>query len=214
MNFPFIIKSLPYMLKGALMTVELTVLAILFGTILGLIAALFKLSENKILFYIANLYTYVIRGTPLLLQLYFVYYGLPQFGITLAPFPAAVISMSICAGAYIAEIIRAGIESIDKGQMEAARSLGMTYLQAMKRIIIPQAYKRMLPPMGNEFIALLKSSSLVSTIAMVELLRTARQIEAATFKTIEIYFAAGCIYLIMTSLFTYIFNRLERRLAY
>ncbi|MDI3534694.1 MAG: L-cystine transport system permease protein [Thermosediminibacterales bacterium] len=213
MDFTFIIDKLPVFALGAVMTIELTVLSIIFGSILGLIAALAKISKKKPLVYAASFYTWIIRGTPLLVQLYFIYYGLPKVGIELDPFPAAVIGMSICGGAYITEIIRAGIESIDKGQMEAARSLGMSYLQAMRRVIIPQALRRMLPPMGNEFIALLKDSSLVSTIAMVELMRTATQINAATFKSIEAFFAAGVFYLFLTTIFTVIFNRLEHKLS-
>lgn len=213
MDFSFIIDKLPIFALGAVMTIELTVLSIIFGSILGLIAALAKISKQKPLVYAASFYTWIIRGTPLLVQLYFIYYGLPKAGIELDPFPAAVIGMSICGGAYITEIIRAGIESIDKGQMEAARSLGMSYLQAMRRVIIPQALRRMLPPMGNEFIALLKDSSLVSTIAMVELMRTATQINAATFKSIEAFFAAGVFYLFLTTIFTVIFNRLEHKLS-
>mgnify|MGYP000601525525 CR=1 FL=1 len=167
------------------MTIELTFIAIIFGLIIGLVVALAKISGKHFLIKLAAFYTWIIRGTPLLLQLYFIYYGLPQIGINFTPFAAASIGLSICAGAYIAEIIRAGIQSIDKGQMEAARSLGMTYLQAMRRIIIPQAYRRMIPPLGNEFIALLKDSSLVSTIAMVDLMRTANQMYATTFRPLK-----------------------------
>lgn len=195
------------------MTIALTIMAVFFGTILGLIAALSKISRNKVLNGLASFYTWVIRGTPLLLQLWLVYYGLPQIGITLTPFVAATVSMSICGGAYIAEILRAGIQSIDKGQMEAARSLGMTYLQAMRRIILPQAYRRLIPPMGNEIIALMKDSSLVSTVALVELLRTARQIDSATLRSLEIYIAAGLFYLAMTTVLTVVFDRAEQKLA-
>lgn len=213
MDLSFYALYMPILAKGAVLTIELTVLSTVFGTLLGLIAALAKISSNRLLNRIASLYTWVIRGTPLLLQLWTIYYGLPQLGITLPPFPAAVIGMSICAGAYIAEIIRAGIQSIDKGQMQAARALGMTYMQAMRRVILPQAYRRLIPPMGNEIIALMKDSSLVSTLALAELLRTARQIDSATLRSLEIYIAAGILYLSMTTVLTVLFDRTEKKLA-
>jgi polar amino acid transport system permease protein len=195
------------------MTIELTLVATFFGTILGVIAALGRISSSRVVSSLAYLYTWAIRGTPLLLQLFFIYYGLPQVGIRLDPFPAAVIGMSVCAGAYIAEIVRAGIQSIDKGQMEAARSLGMTYFQAMLYVVLPQAYRRLIPPMGNEIIALTKDSSLVSTLAMVELLRTAKQIDAATLRSMEAYIAAGLYYLAITTGLTVLFDHVEKRLA-
>ncbi|MDK2883273.1 MAG: L-cystine transport system permease protein, partial [Bacillota bacterium] len=198
-DLAFYTTYLPILARGAVMTVELTILATFFGTIIGLVVAFARISRSKLLSGLAYFYTWAIRGTPLLVQLYFIYYGLPQVGIRLDAFPAAVIGISICAGAYIAEIIRAGIQSIDKGQMEAARSLGMTYFQAMRYVILPQAYRRMLPPMGNEIIALTKDSSLASTLALVELMRTARQIDAATLRSMEAYIAAGAFYLAMTT---------------
>lgn len=204
----------PLLLKGALITIELTVLAIFFGTIIGLIVALAKLSRFKVLQILGGIYTWVIRGIPLLVQLYILYYGLAQAGILqLDPFTAAVAGLSICGGAYIAEIIRAGIQSIDKGQMEAALSLGMSYSQAMRRIILPQAYRRLLPPMGNEFIALMKDTSLVSVITMVELMRTGVLLDTTYFRSLEIYLTVGFIYLVLTTFFVYIIGLLEKRLA-
>ncbi|HHY93142.1 MAG TPA: amino acid ABC transporter permease [Firmicutes bacterium] len=213
MDLSFYLKYMPILAGGALMTIELTAVATFFGSILGVVAALARISQNRVLAGLAYLYTWAIRGTPLLLQLFFIYYGLPQVGIRLDPFPAAVIGMSVCSGAYIAEIVRAGIQSIDKGQMEAARSLGMTYFQAMRYVILPQAYRRLIPPMGNEIIALTKDSSLVSTLAMVELLRTAKQIDAATLRSMEAYIAAGLYYLAITTGLTVLFDRFEKRLA-
>lgn len=212
-DLAFYTTYLPILARGAVMTVELTILATFFGTIIGLVVAFARISRSKLLSGLAYFYTWAIRGTPLLVQLYFIYYGLPQVGIRLDAFPAAVIGISICAGAYIAEIIRAGIQSIDKGQMEAARSLGMTYFQALRYVILPQAYRRMLPPMGNEIIALTKDSSLASTLALVELMRTARQIDAATLRSMEAYIAAGAFYLAMTTGLTVLFDRIEKRLA-
>ncbi|MDK2927324.1 MAG: L-cystine transport system permease protein [Bacillota bacterium] len=213
MDLSFYITYMPILARGAVMTIELTLVATFFGTILGVIAALGRISSSRVVSSLAYLYTWAIRGTPLLLQLFFIYYGLPQVGIRLDPFPAAVIGMSVCAGAYIAEIVRAGIQSIDKGQMEAARSLGMTYFQAMLYVVLPQAYRRLIPPMGNEIIALTKDSSLVSTLAMVELLRTAKQIDAATLRSMEAYIAAGLYYLAITTGLTVLFDHVEKRLA-
>ncbi|WP_234945956.1 amino acid ABC transporter permease [Caldanaerobius fijiensis] len=211
MDFKYFLSLIPVLGIGAIMTIELTILSIIFGTILGLILALMKISSNFIVSKIAGFYIYIMRGTPLLLQLFTIYYGLPSLGIKLNPFPAAVIGMSLNSAAYVAEIIRGGIQSIDKGQMEAAKALGMTYLQAMKRIILPQAYRRLIPPMGNEFIALLKDSSLVSTIAMVDLMRTALQMYSNSFKPVEVFTLAGLYYLLLTSIFTLIFGKMERR---
>ncbi|HHY98897.1 MAG TPA: amino acid ABC transporter permease [Firmicutes bacterium] len=213
MDFAVFIKYLPVLAEGAIMTVELTVLAIIVGTALGLFIALAEISHSRVVSSAARFYTWLVRGTPLLLQLFTIYYGLPQIGLTLSPFVAAVTGMSLNSAAYVAEIIRGAIESIDKGQMEAARSLGMSYLQAMRRIILPQAYRRLIPPMGNEFIALLKDSSLVATISMVDLMRTAQQMYATTFRPVEIFAGAGCLYLLLTTFFTITFGRLEKRLS-
>lgn len=213
LDINFIKEILPNLLLGAVMTIKLTFFAIILGTLIGLFVALAKISGIKVLNWLGGLYTWIIRGIPLLLQLMFLYYGLPFVGITLNEFTVAIIGLSVCGGAYIAEIIRAGIQSIDKGQMEAALSMGMSYTQAMQRVILPQAYRRLLPPMGNEFITLMKDSALVSVICMTELLRAANLLQNATFRPIEIYVTAGLMYLIMTTVFTTVFNRLEKRLA-
>ncbi|WP_026486432.1 amino acid ABC transporter permease [Caldanaerobius polysaccharolyticus] len=211
MDYKYFLSLIPVLGTGAIMTIELTVLSIIIGTILGLVLALMRISNNFIISRLSGLYIYIMRGTPLLLQLFAIYYGLPSLGIKLNPFPAAVIGMSLNSAAYIAEIIRGGIQSIDKGQMEASKALGMTYFQAMKRVILPQAYRRLIPPMGNEFIALLKDSSLVSTIAMVDLMRTALQMYSNSFKPVEVFTLAGLYYLLLTSVFTLIFGKMERR---
>jgi amino acid ABC transporter membrane protein, PAAT family (TC 3.A.1.3.-) len=195
------------------MTVQLTIYGIVIGTAIGFLVALGKISGISYIKWFCSLYTWLIRGTPLMMQLFVIYYGLPQVGITLDPMPAAVIGLSVNSGAYLAEIIRAGIESIPKGQMEAARALGMSYGQAMRRVIVPQAYRRLIPPMGNEFIALLKDSSLVSTIAMVDLMRVAQQRYSVTLRPLEIFGMACVLYLLMTTMFTILFGRLEKRLS-
>ncbi len=212
-EWQIVLKYFPVLAKGAVMTVELTALAILFGTALGLGIALAKISRNLVVARLAQLYTWLWRGTPLLLQLFVIYYGLPEVGLTLNPFQAAVLGLSLNAGAYVSEIIRGAIQSIERGQTEAARSLGMSYFQAMYRVILPQAFRRMLPPLGNEFIAMLKDSSLVATISMVDLMRTAQQMYAATFRPVEIFLATGVLYLFLTTLFTITFGKLERNLS-
>lgn len=212
-SLDFIWMVLPLLFKGAVMTVQLAVLAIIFGTIIGLIIALMKIDHRPWLNFIGSFYTWFFRGIPLLVQLIFLYYGLPAVGIVLTPYSAAVIGLSLCGGAYIAEIIRAGIQSIEKGQMEAALSLGMSYRQAMGRVIVPQTYRRLLPPMGNEFITLLKDVALVSVITMVDLLRSAQLLNQTYFRPFELYAAVAILYLILTSIFTVAVGYLERKLA-
>lgn len=213
MDINIILKTFPILLKGSLITLQLTVLTIMVGSILGIILALLKINENKIAYSLASLYIWIFRGTPLLLQLFFLYYGLPFAGIKLSPFQAALIGLSLNCGAYMAEIIRGGIISIDKGQFEAAKALGFNYIQTMKKIILPQAFRRIIPPMGNEFITILKETSIVSSITMVELMRAAQQMYSTTFKPIEIFLSAGCIYLGMTTIFTGVFAIIEKQVA-
>ncbi|AND83930.1 ectoine/hydroxyectoine ABC transporter permease subunit EhuC [Clostridium tyrobutyricum] len=213
MDIDFIKNILPILLKGSVMTVELTVITIILGSILGILLALLRLSNNLVLKYVSNFYTWIFRGTPLLLQLFFFYYGLPFIGIELTPFTAAVIGLALNCGAYMAEIIRGGIQSIDQGQFEAAKALGFSYTQTMKRIILPQTFKVIIPPVGNEFISILKDTSLVSTIAMVELMRSAQQIYATSFDPISVFLTAAVFYLIMTTVFTTVFGIIERRLS-
>ncbi len=203
---------LPTLLRATLMTLVLVVITMIVSPIAGLFIALGRISRIGIISSVFWCYIWVFRGTPLLLQLFFIYYGLPPLGITLDPFTAAVLGLGLNYSAYLAEIIRGAIESIDSGQMEAAKSIGMTYSQAMRRIIVPQTYKRLMPPVGNEFIALIKDTALVSTIAMVELMRAADQIFNATFN-IFILIQAAIIYLILTSIFTLSFKWLEDRLG-
>jgi polar amino acid transport system permease protein len=213
MDMNFIINSLPYLLKGSIMTIQLTVITLIFGTILGIIMALLKLTKNPFMRSFSTLYTWIFRGTPMMLQLFFFYYALPLMGITLSPFTAAVIGLSLNCGAYMAEIIRGGIISIDKGQFEASKALGFTYFQTMSKIILPQTLRIIIPPVGNEFITMLKDTSLVSTIAMAELMRSAVQISSTTFKYTEMLLAAAFLYLVMTTIFTGVFSAIEKKLS-
>jgi len=207
-----LMNIIPALLKGSVITLELTIVSVFFGMILGLLLALGRLAHNKILDKLCWTYIWVFRGTPLLMQLFFIYYALPLIhkSLTLNQMPAAFIALALNSAAYLAEIIRAAIQSIDKGQMEAAKALGMNYGQAMVRIIIPQSYRRLIPPVGNEFIALLKDSALVSVVGMTELMRTTSTM-ANSSGDATIYIPAAILYLIMTSLFTYVFDKLEKK---
>lgn len=213
MNFNFILKELPFLLKGSILTIQLAVITIFLGTFLGIILAFCKISKNKLLSFIATFYIWIFRGTPLLLQLFFFYNALPGMGISMDAFTAAVLGLSLNCAAYMSEIIRGGIIAIDKGQFEASKALGFTYFQTMTKIILPQTFRVIIPPVGNEFIAMLKDTSLVSSIAMTELMKTTTNISSATFKFPEMYFSAACLYLLMTTLFTAGFSIIEKKLS-
>ena len=197
-------------LKGTIYTIELTVIAILIGLVFGLVFALGRISKNKIFNGISWTYIWMFRGTPLLLQILVIYYAMPSIGINLSGFASGAVALSINSAAYLAEIIRAAIISIDKGQMEAARALGYSYYQAMFKIIIPQSYRRLIPPVGNEAIMLLKDSSLVSVVGITELLRTSK-IMVNSNGNFVYYGIAAVIYLVLTTIFTVIFQRLETK---
>ena len=200
------------LLTGLILTLEISALSIILGVIIGLITGLARLSSSPAPKWLAIGYIELIRGTPLLVQIYIFYFFIGQvFG--LSNFMAGVLALSFFAGAYIAEIIRAGIQSIHKGQMEAARSLGMNYPQAMRYIILPQAFKRILPPLAGQFISLIKDSSLVGVIALVELTRAGREIGTSTFNYFEVFFTVAVLYLILTFSLSMIVQYLERRFA-
>jgi glutamine transport system permease protein len=217
LDWHLISKSFPVLLKGALLTIELTAAAVAIGTIIGLVMAMLRLSTRKVVSWPAAIYVDFFRGTPLLAQIYLIYFGAPQVFHFTPPdsyaYIAGIIALSLNSGAYIAEIFRAGIKSIDRGQHEAARSLGMTQGQAMWTVILPQAFKRVVPPLGNEFIAMLKDSALVSVISIEELLFSGKIIAGRSFKPFEIYIAVAMIYLVMTLTIAQVVNYMERRLA-
>ncbi|MFZ7101334.1 MAG: amino acid ABC transporter permease [Peptococcaceae bacterium] len=200
-----IIRVLPQLLNGAVLTIEITSLSVFFGIIIGLFMGLGKLSKNIIFRVPSAVYVDFIRGTPLFVQILLFYYGIPYLisGITqtsfrIEPMVAAVVVCSINSGAYVAEIFRAGIQSIERGQMEAARSLGMTHFQAMRYIILPQAFRRIIPPLGNEFIVLLKDTSLLAVIGVEELTRKGQLYVAVTFASFPTYIGVALVYLVMT----------------
>jgi polar amino acid transport system permease protein len=207
------------LVQGAQMTLFLSVTAQIAGIMLGLVAALMKLSNspipvvNIVLRGIANFYIWLFRGTPLLVQLIIFATGLYEVGIHLDLLTAALLALSLNEGAYMAEIVRGGIQSVDTGQMEAARSLGMTYGLGMRRIVFPQALRVILPPTGNEFNNMLKSSSLASVISVGELLQHAGDLNHLYFKTLETFTIVSCYYLAMTTVWTWIQGWMENRLG-
>lgn len=205
-------SSVLFILKGSIVTIKLFSVIFLFSIPVAAILSIMKVSNNKILRRIIGVYTWVFRGTPLLLQLFFVYFGLPVAGVKLSRFAAASIAFILNYAAYFTEIFRAGIESIDKGQYEAAKALGMSYSQIMRRIIIPQAVRRVIPATCNEGISLVKDTALVATIGMEELLRAAKQILSRDF-TITPFFIAAFIYLILTSIVVIFFKNVEKKYA-
>lgn len=212
MSWEKILKLIPVLIKSSGVTVELTIGGIMIGLVLGLLLAIGRISKNKGINVICWFYIWVFRGTPLLMQIMFIYYALPMISpvLRLTALASAILALGLNSGAYLAEIIRAAILSIDKGQMEASKALGMTYGQAMSRIIIPQSYRRLIPPVGNEFIMLLKDSALVSVIAMTELLRTTNQQVNNTANPI-IYLFSAAIYLFLTTILTFFFQKLEKK---
>lgn len=217
-NWQVIIDSLPILTKGALLTLQLTAGAVAIGVVIGLFMALARLSKYKLVRAGAIAYIDFFRGTPLLVQIFLVYFGIPAL-LQWETMPdnyhytAGILAMGLNSGAYIAEIFRAGIQSIDRGQTEAARSLGMTQFQALRYIILPQAFKRSIPPLGNEFIALLKDSSLLSIIAIQELFYTGKIIVGRTFQPLPMYMAVALYYLFMTQLIAQWVAYMERRLG-
>jgi polar amino acid transport system permease protein len=203
----------PALLDGARITISLTIVAVSAGLVGSLFLALGKMSKSKVLNRICTGYIFFFRGTPLLMQLYFIYYGLPQISPYLTindRFIAAFIAFGLNSAAYCAEIIRAAIQSIDKGQAEAAKALGMSYAQAMRLVVIPQSIRRLIPPVGNEFIMVLKDASLVSIIALTDITKATRSISSSTASAL-VYIPAMILYLIITAVFTYVFHRLEKK---
>ena len=211
-NFDLIATSFPLLLLGAGITIQITAMSVALGIFIGLFVGIARICRVRPLRWIAAVYVDFFRGTPLLVQIFLFYFAVPVItGQRIDPYVAAVGSCGINSGAYIAEIVRAGIQSIDDGQMEAGRSLGMTWTQTMRYIIVPQAMKRVIPPLGNEFIALLKDSSLVSVIGFEELTRRGQLIIAKTYASLEIWFSVAIIYLIMTLTISRLVAFLEKR---
>jgi len=205
LNFRFLLTYWPLFLTGAVNTLVLAFFTVLLGTFIGLGISLMKLSHNKPLVFVSSAYIEIIRGTPLLVQIFIIYYGLPLnfpaafvMGIDLSRFIPGIIALSINSSAYVAEIIRAGILAVDKGQMEAARSLGFNTKRAMKLVVLPQAIKNILPALGNEFVVIIKESSIVSVIGIAELMYNSSIVRGVTFRPMEPLLVAAVLYFIMT----------------
>ena len=211
-DFELIENAFPLLLMGAAVTVEITVVSVALGFFIGLVVGVARISGYKILRIMAAIYADCIRGTPLLVQIFLIYFALPiATGTRVEPFFAAVLACGINSGAYVSEIFRAGIQSVDPGQMEAGRSLGLNWGQTMRYIILPQAVKNILPPLGNEFIAMLKDSSLVSVIGFEELTRRGQLIIAKTYGSFEIWLTVAALYLVMTLAISRLVSYLEAR---
>ena len=190
------------LLPGLTMTIPLTAISFFFALIIALIVAMIQFAHVRVLRQVARFYVWVIRGTPLLVQLFVVFYGMPNIGILIDPFPAAVIVFSINEGAYMAEIIRAALESVPAGQMEAGRCVGMTYLQTMRRIILPQALRTAFPTLASTLIAMVKDTSLAANITVTEMFMTTQRIVARTYEPLALYMEVGLVYLLFCTVLT------------
>ena len=213
LDFSAVLPSFPYILKGVWVTLQIAFFAGIFGFVFGIILSLFKISNIKILNWIADLYTSIFRGTPLVLQLMIIYFGSPQvLGYQIEPINAAVLSFGLNSTAYISEIIRGGIQGVDKGQSEAAMALGVPYRPMMLNIVFPQALKNILPSLMNEFITLTKESAIVTTIGVMDIMRRAYQVGSDQFRFIEPLILAGIIYYVLVMLLTLLGKAVERRM--
>jgi cystine transport system permease protein len=208
------IESLAPLLWAAIkFTAPLTLLSFALGLVLGLVVALIRLFGPRPLVPVVRFYVWIIRGTPLLVQLFLIFYGLPSVGVVLDAFPAALIGFTLNIGAYTSEIIRAVIASVPRGQWEAAYSIGMTWRQAMQRTILPQAARVAVPPLSNSFISLVKDTSLAAAITVPELFQAAQRIVATTYEPLILYIEAALIYLVMSSVLSSLQTKLEARLG-
>lgn len=209
-----VLNAVPTLLNGAKFTLIITTGGLVFGFILGTIAGLMKLSSNPILKPVASAYIEAIRGTPFMVQVMFLYFGVPlALGTRIPTLLAAIIALSMNAGAYIAEIVRGAVQSIDRGQIEAGRSIGLTHRQTMLYVVWPQAFRRMIPPLGNQFIISLKDTSLLVVIGVGELTRTGQEIVAENFRAFEVWLAVAVIYFVMTYTLSLVLRRVEYRVS-
>jgi len=207
------IAFLPILLKGAVVTVQVTVLSFLLSSVIGLVLALLRLSPVRAVAAFGASVVNVIRGLPIIVQLFYIYFVLPDIGIQLSAFQAGVIGLGIAYSAYQAENFRAGIEAVDSGQHEAAQALGMRGALIMRRVILPQAFRIALPPYGNTLVMMLKDSSLVSTITVAEMTRAGQLIASSTFQNMTVYTLVALLYLLMSMPLVYGLRRLERRMS-
>ncbi|SIT38035.1 putative transporter subunit: permease component of ABC superfamily transporter [Paraburkholderia ribeironis] len=208
-----LVQSLPVLVQGALLTVKFAILSMIFGLIAGAMLALMGISHSRPLNWLARIYVSVMRGTPLLVQIFVIYYGLPSFGISLEPTPAGVIALSANVAAYLSESMRGAILGIHKGQWLAAYSLGLSRRQTLRYVIAPQALRIAVPSLSNSLISLIKDTSLVSVITVTELLRSAQEIIASTYQPLPLYLAAAAVYWVLCQVLEWAQRWYERRLS-
>ena len=211
--FDLVIHTLPVMVKGALLTLKFAVASMALGLVVGLVVAIMRIGSNRLASGLAQGYVSLMRGTPLLVQMFVVYYGLPDLGITLDPTTAGIFTLTLNAGAYLSESMRGAILGIGRGQWAAAHSLGLTHVQTLRYIVCPQALRLAVPSLGNTLISLIKDTSLVSVITVTELLRSTQEVIAATFQPLPLYLAAAAIYWVLSTLLTRLQGRVETRLS-
>lgn len=214
MDIKEMLSWIPALLDGAKITIALSIVSVCAGIVIGLFLALGRMSKITVINKMCSAYIFFFRGTPLLMQLYFVYFTLPLINssFTFSKFLAALLAFSLNGGAYCAEIIRSALQSIDKGQFEAAKVLGMSYQQTMRLVVIPQSVRRLIPPIGNEFIMVLKDVSLVSLIALTDITKVTKSLTSSTASPWP-YLPAAVLYLMITAVFTVIFNKLEKKFS-
>ena len=208
-----VVHTLPVMVRGAVLTLKFAVASMALGLVVGLVIAIMRIGSNRLAAGLAQGYVSLMRGTPLLVQMFVVYYGLPDLGITLDPTTAGIFTLTLNAGAYLSESMRGAILGIGRGQWAAAHSLGLTHVQTLRYIVCPQALRLAVPSLGNTLISLIKDTSLVSVITVTELLRSTQEVIAATFQPLPLYLAAAAIYWVLSTLLTRLQGRVETRLA-
>ncbi|MDH6233989.1 polar amino acid transport system permease protein [Mesorhizobium soli] len=213
MDFALMQRVFPFFVEAALVTVEISALALALGLLVAALAAAAKLSRSRLLRVIGTVYVSVFRGTPCLIQLFVLYFGGPQIGINLEPFAAGVIGLGLNIGAYMAESIRGALLSVDRGQAEAARSIGFSRFQTLRKVVLPQAARLMIRPLGVNTVALVKGSALVSTISVVELTYTAQRFIGSTYKPFEIFGVAALLYMVVVYVVAKVVDLLDRRFA-
>lgn len=204
---------MPVLLQGTVLTIKFAVMSMVFGLAIGVIVAIMGIGKIRVLRGIARAYVSVMRGTPLLVQIFVIYYGLPSIGIALDPTPAGVLTLSLNVGAYLSESMRGALEGMPRGQWLAAYSLGLSYWQTLRYVIAPQALRIAVPSLGNSLISLIKDTSLVSVITVTELLRSAQEVIASTYQPLPLYLACAAIYWVLSTGLSALQRRIEKRLA-
>lgn len=210
----FVESFFPILITGIKVTIPLTLIVFFLGTLLAVLVAIVRINKVKILSQLAGIYVWIIRGTPLIVQLFIVFFGLPKLGIIIPAIPAAIITFTLSVGAYSSEIVRSSILAVSRGQWEAAEALGFNYFQMMVKIILPQATKIAIPPLFNSFIALVKDTSLASTITVTEMFLVTQRITARTYEPFVLYIEVGLIYLMFCSVLTWLQSNIEIRLSH